>query len=127
MNYVCYELRQKFNHMCLILVSLSIRSEHSIRFEYSVPLFERNIYVADFNEPKSRVQVLVTSLRVGATHYKLQGGCHHILCLDVAHEARPLPNTGHLLQGSPSMVATPRNYLSIVMGRSAPPLQVAHL
>jgi hypothetical protein len=103
--------------MFLILLSLSIRSERSIHFEYSIRFetefrFRTKYYVAEFNEPKSKVQVLVTSLRVGATHYNLQGGCHHILCLDVAHEARALPNTGHLLQGSPSIVATPRNYLT---------------
>ena len=44
---------------------------------------ERDNIVSSFNDEKSTLQILVTSLRVGATSYNLQKSCNHLICLDV--------------------------------------------
>ena len=44
---------------------------------------ERDSIVSSFNDEKSTLQILVTSLRVGATSYNLQKSCNHLICLDV--------------------------------------------
>ena len=51
---------------------------------------ERDKIVGAFNDPNSPVQILVTSLRVGATSYNLQKACHHMVVMDVPQGANIL-------------------------------------
>ena len=44
---------------------------------------ERDHLIAEFNDPNSSLQILLTTPAVGGSSYNLQGGCHHVLVLDV--------------------------------------------
>ncbi|MCJ1433260.1 hypothetical protein MMC27_002619 [Xylographa pallens] len=61
---------------------LIIRAQHTAQ--------EREKIVADFNNPKSSLQILVSSLRVGATSYNLQKACHYMVIIDVPGSASVL-------------------------------------
>ena len=63
---------------------LSTASLLQVRTLRASHLFEeRERVVRKFNNPNSDVQVLVTSLLVGATSYNLQNDCHHVVLVDV--------------------------------------------
>ena len=52
--------------------------------------YERDEVVKAFNIPSSPIQILVTSLRVGATSSNLQKACHHLVFLDVPSAANTM-------------------------------------